>query len=151
MPAAPGIDALDPAEDELTPLLEITGVIRPPGSPMPLHFTPQVMLTVTGTLTDLLDLTLPATQAALATSHAELTAPWVIAQSTYLSGAGPMPPTQQLGDAAFNAGGVVGLRYPSSKNPSGVGLVIFTSRLTAGSHVVALHNLAGGRLQQQLP
>ena len=94
-PLAPGIDALYLAEDELTPLLEITGVLRPPGSRLPLHFTPQVMLTVTGALTDLLDLTLPATQAALATSHAELTAPWVLVQSTYLSGAGPMPPTQQ--------------------------------------------------------
>jgi hypothetical protein len=32
------IDALYLAEDELTPFLEITGVIRTPGSPVPLFF-----------------------------------------------------------------------------------------------------------------
>ena len=146
-----GIDGLYLAEDELTPLLEVTGVFRPLGSPLPLYFTPQVMLTVTGTLTDLLDLTVQSTRNALGTTRAELKRPWLVAQSSYLSGVGPMPPTQQLGEAAFNSGVVVGLRYPSSKNPQGVGLVIFTSRLVAGSQVMAVHNLGGGRLQQQLP
>jgi hypothetical protein len=54
---APGIDALYLAEDELTPLLEVVGVLRPPGSAVPLVFEPQVMMTVDGVLTDILDLT----------------------------------------------------------------------------------------------
>lgn len=148
--ARPPIDALYLAGDELTPLVEIAGVLRPPGSAVPLYFPPQVMLTVVGALDDVLDLTDTSIQRALGTTASQLTAPWIPAQSAYLSGTGPMPPTQELGEEAFNSGVIAGLRYRSSKNPAGFGLVVFTPRIVRGRHFVAVHNRLTGRLQQRL-
>jgi hypothetical protein len=145
------IDCLYLAEDELTPFLEITGVLRPPNSPIKLVFAPHVMMTVSGTLTDIVDLTSLATQSALGTSHMELTGQWHVQQSSYLAGTGPQPPTQLLGEEAFGDGSIVGLRYPSSKHPNGVGLVVFTARLRPGRHAMRVFNLAAGKLQQSLP
>jgi hypothetical protein len=150
-PGTRGIDCLYLAEDELTPLLEIAGVLRTAGSPVPLFFEPQVMLTVDGVLSDVLDLTDASTQQALGTTHQELTGPWLVQQSAYLAGQGPPPPTQVLGQEAFGARRVVGLRYPSSKNPKGVGLVVFTGRLQANRHSLEVFNQRVGRLQQSLP
>jgi hypothetical protein len=151
-PAQTGIDALYLAEDESTPLMEIVGAIRPAGSRIPLRFTPQVMLTVDGVLSDILDLTSSATQTALGvTAPQQLTAPWIVAQSRFLNGTGPMPPTQVLGQEAFRCGVIVGLRYQSSKNPTGIGLVVFTARLIPGQHRLAVHNQPHGKLQQSLP
>lgn len=150
-PGAPGIDCLYLAEDELTPLQEISGVLRPPGSPVPLVFEPQVLLTVDGVLTDILDLTDAGTQAAFGTTRQELTGMWLLQQSGYLAGKGPMPPTQLLAAEAFASRAVVGLRYPSSKNANGIGLAVFTSRLVSGRHLLKVYNQAGGRLQQSLP
>src|SRR5204862_1225366 len=114
--AAAAIDALYCAEDELTPLMEIAGVHRPAGSPVALVFPPQVLLTLTGAVSDILDLTDTALHPVLGTSHQELTGAWALPQSTYLAGHGPMPPTQQLGAQAFASRRIVGLRYPSSKH-----------------------------------
>jgi len=150
-PGASGIDCLYLAEDELTPLQEISGVLRPPGSPVPLVFEPQVLLTVDGVLTDIVDLTDAGTQAALGTTRQELTGIWLLQQSSYLAGTGPMPPTQLLAAEAFASRAVVGLRYPSSKNASGIGLAVFTSRLVSGRHLLKVYNQRGGRLQQSLP
>src|SRR5947209_2323220 len=83
--------------------------LRPPGSSRPLLFEPQVLMTVDGVLTDVLDLTNPSTQTALGTSHQELTGPWLVQQSSYLAGQGRLPPTQVLGQQAFAAGRLVGL------------------------------------------
>ena len=149
--ATPVIEALYFAEDELTPFFEITGMIRTPGSPVPLFFPPQVMMTVTGTLAGVLDLADAGVQAALSTNPVELAAPWRLAQSRFLAGTGNMPPTQLLGQEAFNSGAIVGLRYQSSKNPAGFGIVVFTARLVAGTHAVTLHTTPAGRLQQQVP
>jgi RES domain-containing protein len=148
---APGIDCLYLAEEEVTPLMEIAGVLRPPGSVVPLLFEPQVIMTVDGVLTDVLDLTDSATQLALGTSPQELTGLWILQQASHLAGRAPQPPTQTLGQQAFAARSIVGLRYPSSKNPAGVGLVVFTSRLVRGRHSLEVFNQTAGRLQQSLP
>jgi hypothetical protein len=147
----PGIDCLYLAEDELTPLMEISGVLRPAGSAVPLLFAPQVIMTVDGALGDVLDLTDVATQQALGTTHQELTGSWLVQQAMHLAGQGPLPPTQSLGQEAFGARRIVGLRYPSSKNPAGVGLVVFTGRLQPNQHKLTLFNQPAGRLQQSLP
>jgi hypothetical protein len=63
----------------------------------------------------------------------------------------PPPPTQVLGREAFGARRVVGLRYPSSKNLKGVGLVVFTARLRPDQHSLEVFNQPAGRLQQSLP
>jgi RES domain-containing protein len=146
-----GIDALYLAEDELTPLAEISGVLRPAGSPVKLLFEPQVLMTVDGSLTDVLDLTDPAIQQAIGTTPQQLTGAWVVQQSRHLAGAGPMPPTQVLGREAFRTGRILGLRYPSSKNPSGIGIVVFTSRLRKSAHRLEVFNQPAGALQQSLP
>jgi RES domain-containing protein len=146
-----GIDALYLTEDELTPLVEVAGVLRPAGSAVPLLFEPQVMLTVDGVLSDVLDLTDVAIQQALGTTHQELTGSWLLQQSLHSAGRGPLPGTQALGEQAFLSRRVVGMRYPSSKNPQGVGLVVFTSRLQPRRHRLALFNQPRGRLQQTLP
>ena len=150
-PGAPGIDCVYLAEDELTPLLEIAGVFRAAGSRLPLLFEPQVMMTVDGVLSDVLDLTDVSTQQALGTTHQELTGSWLLQQSSYLAGQGPPPPTQVLGQEAFGARRVVGLRYPSSKNPKGIGLVVFTARLRPDQHSLEVFNQPAGKLQQSLP
>jgi hypothetical protein len=146
-----GIDSLYLAEDELTPLLEIAGVLRPPGSTVPLLFDPQVMMTVDGVLTDIIDLTDIATQQTLGTTYQELTGHWQIQQASHLAGQGGLPPTQALGQEAFRAGNVVGLRYPSSKSPGSAALVVFTGRLVGGRHRLEVFNQPRGALQQSLP
>jgi RES domain len=148
---SPGIDCLYLAEDELTPLLEVTGVLRPPGSSVPLLFEPQGMMTVDGVLTDILDLMDIPTQTALGTTYQELTGLWLIQQAAYRAGQGPMPPTQVLGEEAFGVGGIVGMRHPSSKSPQGVGVVVFTARLVAGQQRLRVFNQPAGKLQQSLP
>ena len=148
---SPAIDCLYLAEDQLTPLLEVTGAFRPLGSSIRFDFPPQVMMTVDGVLTEILDLTDIPTQAALGTTYQELTGLWAIQQADYLAGKAPMPPTQMLGEEAFNVGGIAGMRYPSSKNPQGVGIVVFTARLTSGQQTLRVSNQASGKLQQALP
>jgi hypothetical protein len=148
--AGPMIDCLYLAEDELTPLLEIAGVLRPTGSPISLRFVPQVMMTVDGVLGDVLDVTDVGIQQLVGTSEQELTGDWVVQQTTYLAGLTEMPPTQQLGREAFASGRIVGLRYPSSKNTLGVGIVVFPTRMVAGRQQLTVFNPTG-TLQQSLP
>jgi hypothetical protein len=148
--ATAGIDCLYLAEDELTPLIEVAGVLRPrPGTG--LWFEPQVMMTVDGLVADVLDLTDGATQQALGTTYQELTGPWRLQQSIHLAGSGPRPATQALGEAVYQSGRVVALRYPSAKHPRGVGLVVFTARLRVNRDALRVFNHTGGRLQQSLP
>lgn len=149
--AGSGIECLYLAEDEMTPLLEVAGVLRPVGSRGPLLFEPQVMMTIDGALGDILDLTDGVIQQALATTHQQLTGAWVLQQSLHLAGQGPPPPTQVLGQQAFLSRLVVGMRYPSAKNPQGVGLVVFTNRLQPNRHSLTVFNQSGGGLQQALP
>lgn len=146
-----GIDALYLAEDELTPLAEISGVLRPAGSAVTLLFEPQVLMTVDGSLTDVLDLTDPSIQKAIGTTHQQLTGSWVVQQAHFLAGTAPMPPTQVLGQEAFRTGRIIGLRYPSSKNPTGIGIVVFTARLRKAAHRLEVFNQPRGALQQSMP
>jgi len=150
--AAPSFESLYVAEDETTPLVEVTGVLRPPGSPVPLVFQPLVLLTVVGALADVVDFTDSGIQAQAGTTLQELTGGWAIAQSDYLVGRGPMPPTQALAQAAYDVGGISAFRYPSTKNlAGGVALVIFPDRLVAGQSRLEVFNVPGGTLTQRLP
>jgi RES domain len=151
-PPAAGINCLYLATDELTPVVEVAGVYRPTGSTVDLKFEPQVLMTVVGVLTSIVDLTQPAAQSKLGTSHAELTGEWLVPQDDYLAGKGPMPPTQMLGQAAYDEGTILGLAYRSTKSSSGkLGLVIFTDRLAKALSYLELHNKPAGTLKQYLP
>ena len=55
--AAPSFGSLYVAEDETTPLVEVTGVLRPPGRAVRLVFPPLVLLTVDGSLANVVDFT----------------------------------------------------------------------------------------------
>lgn len=61
-------------------------------------------MTVDGALTDIVDVTDSQVQNALGTNLQELTGAWVPAQASCLAGTGAMPPTQVLGQAAYEAG-----------------------------------------------
>jgi hypothetical protein len=154
-PKAPpdaAINGLYLATDEMTTIAEVTGVLRPSGSPVAIVFKPLVLMSVLGVLTNLLDTTDSAVQAALGTNQQELTGNWAQAQAKYLAGAGPMPPTQILGQATFDAGGILGLIYESTKSSTnGKGILVFTDRLAAAGSYVELYNEPGGKLQQRLP
>jgi hypothetical protein len=64
----------------------------------------------------------------------------------------PHAATQVLGQAAFDAGRIVGLVYESTKSAtSGKGILVFTGRLAAAGSYVELDNEAGGKLQRRIP
>jgi hypothetical protein len=118
---------------------------------MPVLFAPQVMMTIDGVLSDILDLTDSGVQSALGTSRQELTGEWLIQQADYLAGRANMPPTQILGRAAFEAAEIVGLRYSSTKNASGFGIVVFTVRLTRGRQFLELYSKGSKLLSGRIP
>ncbi len=151
-PPAAAINGFYLATDEMTTMAEVAGVLRPPGSPVAIVFKPLVLMSVLGVLTNLVDTTDPLVQAALGTNQQELTGNWAQAQAEYLAATGPMPPTQVLGQAAFNAGGIVGLIYESTKSATnGQGILVLTDRLAAAGSYVELYNEPGGKLQQRIP
>lgn len=148
----PSFNCLYLAEDATTPLLEVTGVLKPANSSIPLMFEPQVLMTVDGVLTDVLDITDNAMLSSLDTDIQTVTGDWLIQQADYLNASGPMPPTQVLGQAAYEVGTIVGLRYRSSKNVAdAIGIVVFTDRLVKGRCYLELFNKSLGELQQRLP
>lgn len=151
-PPSAGINALYLATEEKTALEEVTGILRPKGSPVALVFPPLALLTVRGVLTNVVDVSDAAVEKALGTNHQELTGDWEVMQVDYLAGKGPLPPTQVLGEAAFAAGGIVGLLYKSAKSSAKAdAIVVFTDRLAAAGCYVELFNDPAGKLQQRIP
>jgi hypothetical protein len=75
---------------------------------------------VEGIILSVLDLTDSATLAALNTSPQEMTGAWVTS---------PHPPTQILGQAAYDSGRITGMKYASAKHPGGMNLVVFSDRI----------------------
>jgi len=64
----------------------------------------------------------------LGASLAELTGDWRFSQELYLSGKGPLPPTQLLGKIAYETGKFVAIIYHSVRNVrGGCGYAIFAS------------------------
>jgi len=151
-PPAAAINGRYLGTDEKTTIAEVAGVLSPAGSPVAMVFKPLALLSVLGVLTNLVDTTDPVVQDALGTNEEELTGNWAKAQVRYLAGTRPMPPTQVLGQAAFDAGGIVGLIYESTKSSTnGKGILVFTDRLAAAGSYVELYNEPGAKLQQRLP
>ncbi|MFI5095061.1 MAG: RES family NAD+ phosphorylase [Candidatus Acidiferrum sp.] len=149
-PASP-IDCLYLASEDATPVLEVSRVYRPAGSPVRLLFDPLVVMAVKGVLTNILDISQNGNQLALGTTVSELTGTWELPQQKYLSGAGPMPPTQLLAQAAYHEGNILGLAYLSAKSAtSDLSFVVFTDRLAKCSSFLELHNSDTGTLQQRL-
>ncbi len=95
---------------------------------------PWALITVEGFLHDILDLTDPVLQARLGTSLSELTGNWRYPEHLWRQGRGPMPPTQLLGQVAYETGQIQGLSFHSAKNTGqGSNLVVFIDRLKPGA------------------
>lgn len=149
-----GFDSIYLASDPFTALREVVGVFSHPGIPaFTLRIHPWTVLAIDGVLSEILDLTNSAIQGQIGTTLAELTGDWAYGQEQYSKGLGPIPPTQLLGQAAYDCGSVLGFRYLSAKNTrdAGIGIVVFTSRLPANQpsylEVYDPHN----KLSQRLP
>ena len=94
-----------------------------------------------GILNNLLDLTDGATLAALDTTEQEMTSAWVKSSR---------PPTQWLGQLAYDSGRIAGIKYASAKHPGGLNLVAFPDRIpaTAGNFLEVYD--PHGRLAQRI-
>ncbi len=123
------------ATDPVTALLEAQATLQNPRGPsFTLRTPPWTVFAVEGVLTDLVDLTDATVQGSLGTNLQELTGAWVLLQDSHLRGLGPPPPTQRLGQAAYESLVVRGLKYHSVKNlGQGEAIVVFSDRLMADS------------------
>jgi hypothetical protein len=120
-------DSLYLSSDPVTALQEVNAVFETFGTPL---LYPWTVFGVNGVLTDVLDLTDPATQRQLGTNLQELTGNFAVMQDIHLEGRGELPPTQLLGKAAFECMALLGMKYPSAKNPQGgINYVLFPDRL----------------------
>jgi hypothetical protein len=63
-----------------------------------------------------------ATLAALDTTEQEMTGTWVKSSR---------PPTQWLGQLAYDSGRIAGIKYASAKHPGRLNLVVFPDRIPA--------------------
>lgn len=147
-----GPDSLYLATDQLTALAEVDALLYDPDAglvPGDEH-DPLLIFECKVHLPAVLDLCDASVQRALATSKAELTRPWLRAQSRHKAGRGPLPITQELGQAAFTTGKILALRYPSRKRPRANNLVVFTDHLTSIGGSVVLRDTSG-TLRQSLP
>jgi RES domain-containing protein len=142
-------DSLYLSSDAGTALREVSAVFETFGAAL---LYPLTAFGVDGVVTDILDLTDAATQTQLGTNPKELTGDWAVAQEMYLQGLGGLPPTQLLGKAAYECLALLGLKYPSAKNPkNGTNYVMFPDRLpnSRTSHLEVIDSQ--GNLRQTLP
>jgi RES domain-containing protein len=147
-----GSNALYLAPDGATALAEVEAVVFDPAQglrPGPAH-NPLLVFANQVRLPAVLDLCERGMQTALGTSEAELTAPWLRAQERHRAGRGPLPATQELGEAASATGAILALRYPSYRRKGARNLVVFTDHLAAlGGQVVMIDR--SGAHRQSLP
>jgi RES domain-containing protein len=119
------------ASDPITALDEVGAILDLPSvPPSTLRTPPWTVFAVEGFLQKVLDLTDPRLQGRLGTSLSELTGDWRYSQALYLKGEAPLPPTQLLGQIAYETGAIVGMKYHSAKNTGkGTAVVVFSDRL----------------------
>lgn len=134
------------AEDPVTAMAEVSGVLYSSQVPMPgTAQPPWVLITVEGILLRVLDVTDSRVQSAVGTNPQELTGAW-----RHIQAVGREAPTQTLGRLCRQSGRFEAIRYPSSKNiVNGVCVAVFTDRLRPPSTIKVLD--PHGRLAQQLP
>jgi RES domain-containing protein len=135
-------DSLYLSYDPITAFTEVSALVILPNGPLPVRSAPWVVVSVEGTLVDVLDLTSPAILAALGTSEQEIAGPWLTTSQ---------PPAQRLGKAAYQSGRITALKYPSAKNQSGINLVVFPNRLALNSGNFLEVYDPHGNLSQRLP
>ena len=107
---------------------EVSALILLPGASVPVRSVPWGVITVDGIVNNLLDLTDPATLAALGTTAQEMTGTWV---------ASPYASMQLLARLAYDSGRITGIQHASAKHPGGLNVVVFPDRLpiVAGNYL----------------
>lgn len=140
------------ASNGATALAEVDAVLFDPAAGLVegAEHDPLVVVATRARLPHVLDLCDPDIQAALGTSETELTRPWLRMQSRHIAGKGPLPPTQVLGKAAFDARSFLALRFPSYKHEGQQNLVVFTDLLAALNGRITVVDTKGV-LKQSLP
>ena len=110
--------------------MEVSFVFQNPNAaPLTMATPPWVIFAVDGVVTETLDLCDASIQSTLDTSMQELTGDWSYSQALFLNNQGAPPPTQVLGQVAYDSSIVAGIRYPSAKQPQSTCLVVFPDRL----------------------
>lgn len=137
-----GFESIYLAWDPVTALLEVQALVALPGLMLPLRSAPWALVTVEGIVGRVLDLTDPATVAALGTTTQEMTGPWVTSTN---------PPTQELGEACYRSGRIAAIKYNSAKNATGTNLVVFPDRLVPPSNNYLEVYDPHGSLTQRIP
>lgn len=115
-------DSVYLAWDPVTALLEVQALIAIPGGTVALRSSPWALITVDGVVSRVLDLADTSVLASLGTNRQEMTGAWVKETN---------PPTQELAQAALDAGSIAAIRYGSAKDPNGQNLVVFPDRLVS--------------------
>lgn len=148
-----GFDSVHLASDPFTAFLEVEAAFRTAQGAVVWDTNPPwTLVTVTGIVRSVLDLTSSDLWAPLGTSESELTGNWRNGQDRYLRGEGPLPPTQLLGKVAYETGRVLGIHYPSAKNTGkGANLVVFPDRLPKGEDSYLHVHDPKRALDQRLP
>ncbi len=137
-----GFDSIYLAHDPITAFIEVSALILLPGGPVPVRSAPWVVISVDGIVNNLLDLTDPATLAALGTTAQEMTGTWATL---------PHPPTQLLAQLACDSGRIAGIKYASAKHPGGINVVVFPDRIAAApGNYLEVYD-PHGHLAQRLP
>jgi len=121
-----GAEGIDLAEAELTG--------KGLSSLRPTRGATRIQLHLEVTCQAILDLGDVAVRRALKTSLEELRLPW---RGVFYT-TGSMPPTWELGQAAFDSGRFEAIRYPSAQLPRRYCLIIFTEHLAKGSSIRAV-------------
>jgi RES domain-containing protein len=119
-----GFESIYLSYDPITAFIEVSALVVFVGGPVPIRSAPWTVISVEGVTNGVLDLTDSKTLSILRTNEQEITGTWVKATS---------PPTQELGQAAYNSGRIVGIKYGSAKHRGGVNLVVFPDRLVNSS------------------
>ena len=136
-----GFDSLYLTGDQVTALAEVNSLVLLPGGPKSVPIPPCTLFAVEGVVSRVLDLTDAATLAALGTDEQEMTGPW----ATLLS-----PPTQIMGQLAYDTGLVAGIQYGSAKHAGTKNLVAFPDRLISlKTNYLEVHD-PDGNLTQRL-
>src|SRR5258708_2351308 len=140
-----GFETVCLAEDPVTAMAEVRGVLVSSLSSLRTVQPPLVLITVETILLRVLDVTLVEVQAGLGTNARELTGAW-----RHLQADGREAPTQALGHVCHESGRFEAIRFPSSKNaPNGICIAVFTDRLRPPS-TIKVFDPHGG-IAQELP
>jgi RES domain-containing protein len=138
-----GFDSIYLAQDPITAFIEVSALVLLPGGPVPVRTAPWVVVSVDGILNNLLDLTDTATLAALGTTAQEVTGTWAATMH---------PPTQLLGQLAYDSGRIAGIKYASAKHPGGLNLVVFPDRIpVAAGNFLEVYDPHGNLAQRLGP